>query len=126
MIDLIVNCLSSIDSSLLVIIITALAGSYGKDYLRIMKSKKAERVSLSTVLLSTFTASLVIYGVSNILTEKFGERFLALASFVCGLVGFQLMEKLSTIDGIFGLYKQARGLPPLEQRDDDTESTKKQ
>jgi hypothetical protein len=87
-----------------------------------MKSKKAEKVSLSTVLLSTFTATLVIYGVSDILTDKFGERFLALASFVCGLVGFQLMEKLSTIDGIFGLYRQARGIT-LEQKDD-TESTK--
>lgn len=124
MIDLIVTYLANINTSLLIIIITSLAGSYGKDYLRIMKSTRPEKVSLSNVFLSTFTATLVIYGFSDMLVEKFGDKFLAFASFVCGLVGFQLMEKLSTIDGVLGLIKQVKGVEsnvPKEPKEDNSE-----
>jgi len=116
MIDLILNSISNIESSLLFIIITALAGSYGKEYMRIMKSDHPEHISISNVLLSTFTATLVIYGLSNIIIERFGEKFLTFASFVCGLVGFQLMEKLSTVDGILGLCKQIKGIDNNDRR----------
>lgn len=126
MIDVIIMYLANIDSSLLIIIISALAGSYGKDYLRIMKSSKPEKVSLTNVLLSTFTATLFAYGFSIFLIEKFGERILAIFSFVCGLIGFQLMEQLSTIDGILRLKTKIYGPPQLllpshykEKNDDD-------
>jgi hypothetical protein len=112
MIDVIMIYLSQINPSLIIIIITSLAGSYGKDYLRIMKSSKPEKVSVQTVLLSTLTATLVIYGLSDLVIEKFGEKILPFLSFACGLGGFPLMEDLSTmtVDRALDLFNKSRGV----------------
>jgi hypothetical protein len=54
-------------------------------------------------------ATIAVYGISDLLIDKFGERVLPFASFLFGLLGFPLMEKLSTIDGALDLYKQFKG-----------------
>lgn len=103
------DILANFDTSILTIIIATLAGSYGKDYLRIMQSPKPEKVSITTICLSTVTATIAMYGLADFVADKFGEKMLPFISLIMGLIGFQLLEKLSTIEGVLNLTKQIRG-----------------
>ena len=105
MIETIVQHLADINSSLIIIVIASLAGSYGKDYLRIMKSDRPEKVSLPNVLLSTVMAVTFMYSISDFVIDKFGEKVLAFASIVSGLMGFWMMEKCSTIEGVLSFVR---------------------
>ena len=58
------------------------------------------------IILSTITSLLVIFGVSDVILEYTGVKGLMLASFLCGLVGFELLQRLSTIKGLFGILEE--------------------
>ena len=78
------------------ILVTTLAGSYSKDYLRMMKCTCPCGVDVKRATLSTITATIVVLCLAPYITSYLGQRLLILVSFIAGLVGFQLLEKLST------------------------------
>ena len=101
----IVQLITFIDWNFLVILILALAGSYCKDYLRIMNSGKLEKLCISHILLSTLTATIVTYSISEIIAMHFGSKIILLLAFINGLLGFQLMQRLASVDDILELVK---------------------
>jgi hypothetical protein len=111
--DLLTNWLTvlgKLDLTLFIIVALSLSGSYGKDYLRILRSPTPSRISISNILLSTITASICTYGLSDIIVTNIGPKALLVISFIMGLIGFQLLEKLSTIEGVLGLAKDIKAL----------------
>lgn len=101
----VLQLISLIDWNFIVILLVALAGSYCKDYLRIMNSQQLEKLSISHILLSTLTATILTYSLSEIVLEHYGSKIILLLAFVNGLLGFQIMQRLSSVDDILELAK---------------------
>ena len=89
---------------LLIIGILSFFGSVGKDYLAMFYYHR--EMNPIRIILSTITSLLVIFGVSDVILEYTGVKGLMLASFLCGLVGFELLQRISTLKGIFGLLER--------------------
>lgn len=89
---------------LLIIGILSFFGSVGKDYLAMFYYHRD--MNPIRIILSTITSLLVIFGVSDVILEYTGVKGLMLASFLCGLVGFELLQRLSTIKGLFGILEE--------------------
>ena len=83
----------------MLIMLSALAGSYAKDYQRAIKCGSG-RVDMRRVFLSDVTATVVMFALSDYVVDKWGMKVLITLSFIAGLIGFQLLEKLSTIEGL--------------------------
>ena len=90
--------------ALMIIGILSFFGSVGKDYLAMFSYHR--RMNPIRIILSTITSLLVIFGVSDVILEYTGVKGLMLASFLCGLVGFELLQRLSTIKGLFGILEE--------------------
>ena len=90
--------------ALMIIGILSFFGSVGKDYLAMFSYHR--RMNPIRITLSTVTSLLVIFGVSDVILEYTGVKGLMLASFLCGLVGFELLQRISTLKGIFGLLER--------------------
>ena len=90
--------------ALMIIGILSFFGSVGKDYLAMFSYHR--RMNPIRITLSTVTSLLVIFGVSDVILEYTGVKGLMLASFLCGLVGFELLQRLSTIKGLFGILEE--------------------
>ena len=71
-----------------------------KDYLKVLNNP-IEKFSIIKVLLSTITASISIYSFSDFIIEYFNIKGLIFSSFLIGLVGFELLNQLSTLKGVF-------------------------
>ena len=90
--------------ALMIIGILSFFGSVGKDYLAMFYYHR--EMNPIRIILSTITSLLVIFGVSDVILEYTGVKGLMLASFLCGLVGFELLQRLSTIKGLFGILEE--------------------
>ena len=97
--------------ALMIIGILSFFGSVGKDYLAMFSYHR--RMNPIRITLSTVTSLLVIFGVSDVILEYTGVKGLMLASFLCGLVGFELLQRISTLKGIFGLLERLWKLQDL-------------
>lgn len=84
----------------LILFVVALIGSYSKEYLIIMQSPCVYNVRWSKIFLSTFTSFILIFSFSDWLLQHVSHKILVSVTFVTGLVGFQLLEKLATMEGI--------------------------
>ena len=89
---------------LLIIGILSFFGSVGKDYLAMFYYHR--EMNPIRIILSTITSLLFIFGVSDVILEYTGVKGLMLASFLCGLVGFELLQRVSTIKGLFGILEE--------------------
>lgn len=85
--------------TLLVIFLLGFFGSIGKDYLRMFSFH--QHMSLSRVLLSTVTSTIFIFAVSDVVIEYSGIKGLMCVSFIFGLLGFEVLQRISTIGGLF-------------------------
>lgn len=88
-----------------VIIFFAFMGSFGKVYLKMLQLKpgKKHEFKFIEVLLSTCTASVTVFAFSIYIEDHFTIRGLVMISFIAGLVGFELLVRLSSINGIMNL-----------------------
>jgi len=112
--------------ALLIIGLLSFFGSVGKDYLAMFSYHR--RMNPIRIALSTITSSLVIFGASEVILEYNGVKGLMLSSFLCGLVGFELLQRVSTLRGLFEfleklvtLKKFLDNAPKISQNDDDAE-----
>lgn len=90
---------------IIVIFFFSFVGSFAKVYLKMMRMKDGEKHSFNfiEVLLSTFTASIVVFAFSIYIESHFTIRGLVIVSFIAGLVGFELLVRISSINGIMSL-----------------------
>ena len=113
--------------ALLIIGLLSFFGSVGKDYLAMFSYHR--RMNPTRITLSTVTSSLVTFGMSELILEYSGVKGLMLSSFLCGLVGFELLQRISTLKGLFGFLEKLVAFkkfldaaPKISQSDDDAES----
>ena len=90
---------------IIVIFFFSFVGSFAKVYLKMMRMKDGEKHSFNfiEVLLSTFTASIVVFAFSIYFESHFTIRGLVIVSFIAGLVGFELLVRISSINGVMSL-----------------------
>ena len=78
-------------------------GSFAKDYLKMIRLSKRVYFNFIEIILSTCTASVITYALSIHIQQYAGTRGLVLVSFVIGLLGFELLIRLSSINGVITL-----------------------
>ncbi len=80
-------------------------GSFTKVYLKLLQFKGGEKhkfkLNLMEVLLSTFTATVIVFAFSDYILVHVSIRGLVMVAFIFGLLGFELLVRVSSINGIF-------------------------
>ena len=92
---------------LLLFILTSvfcLVGSYAKEYLRLWNHCAAE-LSTKRIFVAAATATLVSFGLSDDLLSRFGMKGYPMSCFFIGLIGFELLERMSNIDGFLDVVR---------------------
>lgn len=100
-----VNTLAAEDLiGLAIIFFVSFIGSFAKVYLKLMHLKpEGHHFNMTEVVLSSFTATITIFAFSPYIEAVFSLRGVVLCSFITGLVGFELLNRLSSIKGIIAL-----------------------
>ena len=86
--------------NILLIVFVSFLGSMSKDYLSVLNNPST-KFNIIEVILSMITASISVYSLSGFIIEFVGVKGLVLSSFMTGLVGFELLNQLSTLRGVF-------------------------
>lgn len=95
------------DENALLFIITSaacLGGAYAKECQRLWNHCAAE-ISIRRLFAAAATATLVSFGFSDDLLSRFGLKGYPMSCFFVGLVGFELLERMSNIDGFIEVLK---------------------
>ena len=99
--NLIINILTIDDTlNIMLIIFISFLGSFSKDYLKVLNNP-INKFNIIEVFLSTITSSITIYSFSDFIVEYIGIKGLVFSSFLVGLIGFELLNQLSTLKGVF-------------------------
>lgn len=82
-------------------------GSFTKVYLKLLRFKDgtSHKLNLMEVMLSTFTATVIVFAFSDCILVHLTVRGLVMVSFVSGLVGFEMLIRISSINGIVGFLR---------------------
>ena len=112
-IQMIVSNISGIDLSILpfiVIFVMAFTGSIAKDYVLLFKAdfevKYIYKIRFIRIILSTVTATVFDLLICDYVIGNFGFKGIIFVSFLSGLVGFELLIRISTLDSIIALLTQ--------------------
>ena len=102
---------------ILVSVIMSLIGSLSKDYINLMRRGKSMKVG--RIIMSTICASIITYSFSLYILKNFSFRGLVGISYFCGLLGFEIVNKLSNLNGVIQILKllalDAEKLQKLEE-----------
>ena len=78
--------------------------SFAKTYLKMLHSPdNRHKINFIEVILSTFTATIFVFTFSTDVENKIGIKGLMLVSFLGGLVGFELLVRISSLQGLMGM-----------------------
>lgn len=88
----------------LLIFVIAFFGAVFNDFYHTM-SDKEECVNFARVLLSAFTGAILVFATTNYASKYIDERMLMLVSFISGVTGFKIFEKLQDIDLLAMFWK---------------------
>lgn len=89
---------------IMTIVFIAFLGSFAKVYLRIMKLKvKASFSNLIETILSTITASILVYSFSEYIASHFSNKGILMFSFIAGLVGFEVLVRISNLNSLISI-----------------------
>lgn len=83
----------------LVIVIFTLAGSIVRDIFNTL-SGTDNHVKLTRILISAITSSILMYSLTDILSIKITDRILVSIYFISGLIGFEILTKLTSVEGV--------------------------
>ena len=86
--------------NILLIVFVSFLGSMSKDYLSVLNNPNT-KFNIIEVILSMITASISVYSLSGFIIEFVGVKGLVLSSFIAGLVGFEVLNQVSTLKGVF-------------------------
>jgi len=90
---------------LCLIVIPAFVGSYGSDYLMTLKHENM-KVSVIRILLAMALSFAITFALLDILLEINKMPLIPLISLILGLLGFELINGLSSIENILVLLKK--------------------
>lgn len=101
----------SLDSIVVFIAILALCwlGSLTKDFIIVFKGEEKKYINLTfkfrvgRVILSTTTSTFLVFALSDKIIEHIGFKGLLFVSLLVGIVGFELLERISTINRVIEL-----------------------
>ena len=88
---------------ILIIVIMSLIGSLSKDYINFMRKEIPMKVG--RIITSTICSSMITYTFSMYILDKLYFRGLIGISYFCGLLGFELVNKLSNLSGVIHIIK---------------------
>ena len=103
-----------------IVLLLAFVGSVAKDYIAAFNGE--HRLSIVRILLSTVTACLLIMVFSDFLIDKLGIKGLVGVSFFAGLIGFELLQDISSIDGLLKLVNKVTAILSILKEDDSNKS----
>jgi hypothetical protein len=88
------------------IFIPSLLGSYAKDYLNLINNRE-ERMELKRTVISAFSGAFTILALLSFWDKGAVDiRLKLFLAFIFGMLGFQILERLSTIEGALNLIKE--------------------
>jgi hypothetical protein len=88
------------------IFIPSLLGSYAKDYLNLINNRE-ERMELKRTVISAFSGAFTILALLSFWDKGAVDvRLKLFLAFIFGMLGFQILERLSTIEGALNLMKE--------------------
>lgn len=98
----------SLDSIVVFIAILVMCwlGSLAKDFIIVFKGEEKHYVNLTfkfragRVIVSTTTSTFLVFALSDIIISHIGFKGLLFVSLLVGIVGFELLEKISTINRV--------------------------
>ena len=111
----------------LVIFILAFFGAIFNDYYNTITDKD-ETVKIARVLLSSFTGTILSMALSNYVLRYIDNNVFVLISFVSGVTGFQIFEKLKNVnlfnigEKLLGIVLKEKGYKKDEKGNDDEET----
>ena len=105
---------------LCIVLLLAFVGSVAKDYIAAFNGE--HKLSIVRILLSTVTACLLIMVFSNFLIDNLGIKGLVGVSFFAGLIGFELLQDISSIDGLLKLVNKITAILSILKEDDTNKS----
>ena len=88
---------------ILISVIMSFIGSLSKDYINLMR--KGDKMKIGRIIMSTVSASIISYTFSVYILKHFSFRGLVGISYFCGLLGFELVSKLSNLTGVIQILK---------------------
>lgn len=91
----------------LIIFIVSLLGSLCKIY--VVKTKSGFPLSLFKVLSATLTATIITISIEPFLMESVPSRAWFAINFVIGMLGDDILKRLTSIEGTLSLIKDVRG-----------------
>lgn len=103
-----------------IVLLLAFVGSVAKDYIAAFNGE--HKLSIVRILLSTVTACLLIMVFSNFLIDKLGIKGLVGVSFFAGLIGFELLQDISSINGLLKLVNKVTAILSILKEDDTNKS----
>lgn len=103
-----------------IVLLLAFVGSVAKDYIAAFNGE--HKLSIVRILLSTVTACLLIMVFSNFLIDNLGIKGLVGVSFFAGLIGFELLQDISSIDGLLKLVNKVTAILSILKEDDTNKS----
>ena len=103
-----------------IVLLLAFVGSVAKDYIAAFNGE--HKLNIVRILLSTVTACLIIMVFSNFLIDNLGIKGLVGVSFFAGLIGFELLQDISSIDGLLKLVNKVTAILSILKEDDTNKS----
>lgn len=109
-----------------IILFFSFIGSIAKDYLKILRYANKSKFNFIEIFLSMITASITVFAFESYIESLTSIKGVITASFVTGLIGFELLTRISSIHGLFkflgsliSLYKNAYN--DIDNKDNDKE-----
>ena len=117
---------------ILVSVIMSFIGSLSKDYINLMR--KGDKMDIGRITMSTISASILTYTFSIYILNHFSFRGLVGIAYFCGLLGFELVSKISNLNSVIQILKllalDSEKLKKLEENlaalDDEAETKEKE
>lgn len=81
------------------ILVFAILGAVCKDYYSIV-TRKYRKVKIGRILVTAITGAIAMYGLSGLKIFNGSPRLITMFSYISGLVGFELLGKLSNLKGV--------------------------
>ncbi len=93
---------------LLILTITSFIGSLSKDYIMLMQQQ--QRMKVGRITISTVTSTFLMYSVSAYIMSHFGFRGLIGISYLSGLLGFEILDRLSRFNDVIKIIRIIIGI----------------
>jgi len=90
---------------LLFIMVFSLIGAIVKDVYNTLTNKELD-VKISRIIISSIISSVILFSLSDIILEQISLKLFILPCFIGGMIGFELMSKITKLEFWLKLYSK--------------------